>query len=47
MYQIEAPTGKTLNDYYKDYHQCIIDGVDYFLAGNTVPWSWATISRSS
>jgi len=37
MYQIEAPTGKTLNDYYKDYHQCIIDGVDYFLAGNTVP----------
>jgi len=37
MYRIEPPLQKILDDFYDDYHQYILEGVDFFLNGNSVP----------
>lgn len=39
MYRIELPRQKILDDFYNDYHQYILDGVDYFLNGKRVSFA--------
>lgn len=36
MYKIKPPEQKKLDDFYKDYHKYILEGVDFFLDGNSV-----------